>query len=160
MDLMTFLPLSRSNSIIDKSQIFFGAVDFRPHPPTLIPVFTNLDQEMDLTIVSLNFRVGSLCSRRPLDSIYSGLPATKIAAVAISETYVSSSSEVNSPVSIKPASSKEDLADPLNEILHNLDFKDTSDLHYQSDASEENFDGSSNFDFEEDFADLYESFQL
>jgi hypothetical protein len=61
------------------------------------------------------------------------------------------------PVSIKPATSKEDLADPLDKILHNLYFEDAADLHYQSDTSEKNFDGSCNFNSKEDFADLYDS---
>jgi hypothetical protein len=59
-------------------------------------------------------------------------------------------------VSIKPAASKEDLADPLIKISHNLDFEDAADLYYQSDALEENFDDSSNFDSKEDFVDLYD----
>jgi hypothetical protein len=59
---MAFSLLSKRNSKIDGNQITFGAVDFQPHPPTLAPVFTNLDREMDLTIGSFNFRVGSLGS--------------------------------------------------------------------------------------------------
>jgi hypothetical protein len=53
-----FLPSMKSNSKADGNQITFVAVDFQPHPPTLAPVFTNLDQEMDLMIGSFNFRVG------------------------------------------------------------------------------------------------------
>jgi hypothetical protein len=50
---------SKSNSKIDENQITFGTVDFQPDPPTLAPVFANLDQDMDLTIGSFNFHVGS-----------------------------------------------------------------------------------------------------
>jgi hypothetical protein len=109
---------------------------------------------MDLMIRSLNFRFGYLGSLRLSNLIYSGPSATKTAATATSETSFGSSSEVNLPVSIKPATSKEDLADPLNEILHNLYFDDAADLHYQSDTSEKNFNGSCNFNSKEDFADL------
>jgi hypothetical protein len=47
---------------IDGNQITFGTVDFQQHPPTLVSVFARLDQEMDLTIGSFNFCVGSLGS--------------------------------------------------------------------------------------------------
>jgi hypothetical protein len=43
MNLMAFSLLSKSNSKIDRNQITFGAVDFQPHPPTLAPIFLNLD---------------------------------------------------------------------------------------------------------------------
>jgi hypothetical protein len=57
---MPFLLSSESNPKFDGNQITFGAKDFQPHQPTLTPVFSSLDQEMDLTIGSLNFHVGSL----------------------------------------------------------------------------------------------------
>jgi hypothetical protein len=57
---MAFSLSSESNPKFDGNQITFGAKDFQPHQPTLTPVFTSLDQEMDLTIGSLNFHVGSL----------------------------------------------------------------------------------------------------
>jgi hypothetical protein len=88
-----------SNSTIDGNQIIFGAIDFQPHPPTLTPVLTSLDQEMDLTIGSLNFRVGSLGSIRLSDPINSGPSAEKTTSVARSESSVGSSSEVNLPAS-------------------------------------------------------------
>jgi hypothetical protein len=43
MKSIAFLLLSKSNSKIDENQITFGALDFQPHPPTLAPVFANLD---------------------------------------------------------------------------------------------------------------------
>jgi hypothetical protein len=67
MNSMTFSLLANSNSKVDGNQISFGTVDFQPHPPTLTPVFARLDQEMDLTIGSLNFRVSSLGSIRLSD---------------------------------------------------------------------------------------------
>jgi hypothetical protein len=60
MNLMTFSLLANGNSKVDGN--------FQLHPPTLTPVFASLDQEMDLTIGSLNFRVGSLGSIRLSDS--------------------------------------------------------------------------------------------
>jgi hypothetical protein len=64
MNSMAFLLPVNNNSKVDGNQISFGTVDFQPHPPTLIPVFASLNQEMDLTIGSLNFHVGSLGSIR------------------------------------------------------------------------------------------------
>jgi hypothetical protein len=58
MNSTAFSLSTKSNSKIDGNQITFVAVDFQPHPPTLAPVFTNLDQEMDLMIGSFNFHVG------------------------------------------------------------------------------------------------------
>jgi hypothetical protein len=75
MNSSAFLLLPNSNSKIDRNQITFGAVHFQPHPPTLGPIFANLDQEMDLTIGSLNFHVRSLGSVRLADLINSGLSA-------------------------------------------------------------------------------------
>jgi hypothetical protein len=60
MNSTAFLPPSKSNSKIDENQITFGTIGSQPHPPTLAPVFASLDQEMDLTIGSFNFRIGSL----------------------------------------------------------------------------------------------------
>jgi hypothetical protein len=82
MNSTAFSLLSNSNSKIDENQITLGAVDFQPHPPTLAPVFGNLDQEMDLTIESLNFRVGSLGLVRLSDPINSGPSAGKTASAA------------------------------------------------------------------------------
>jgi hypothetical protein len=101
-NLTTFSLSFNSNSKIDGTQITFGAIDFQPHPPTLTPVLASLDQEMNLTIGSLNFRVGSLGSTRLSDPINSGPSAGKTTPVARSESSVGSSSEVNSPVSFKP----------------------------------------------------------
>jgi hypothetical protein len=121
---MAFSLLSKSNSKIDGNQITFGAIDFQPHPPTLALVFTNLDQEMDLTIESFNFRVGSLGSARLLDPMKSGLSAGKTAVVATPETSDGSSSKVNSPFSIKPT--KGSTVEELDKIMENLDLEESS----------------------------------
>jgi hypothetical protein len=83
---------------------------------------------MDLTIGSINFCIGSLGTLRLSDLTYSGPSVEKTAAVATLESSTSSSSEVNSLVNIKPVECKGDLVDPLDEILQNLTFDDTSDL--------------------------------
>jgi hypothetical protein len=106
---MAFLLSSNSNPKVNGNHITFGAVNFQPHPPTLTPVFANLDQEMDLRIGSLNFRVDSLGSIRLLDPINPGPSAEKTASAARSESLVGSSSEVNSPVSFQPMKNIEDI---------------------------------------------------
>jgi hypothetical protein len=58
-----------------------------------------MDQDMDLTIGSLNFRVGSLGSIRLSDPMKPGPSATKSKIETMSESSEGSSSEVNSPVS-------------------------------------------------------------
>jgi hypothetical protein len=105
MNSMAFSPSSKSNSKIDGNQVTFGTVDFQPHPPTLAAIFANLDEEMDLTIGSFNFHVGSLRSIRLSDLISSGPSAGKTAVATTSGTSVGSSSKVYSPISIKPMES-------------------------------------------------------
>jgi hypothetical protein len=85
---MAFSLLANSNSKVNEIQISFGTVDFQLHPPTLIPVFASLDQEMDLTIESLNFHVGSLGSICLSDSTKSDPSANKTATIAMSESSV------------------------------------------------------------------------
>jgi hypothetical protein len=99
MNSTPFSLLANINSKVNGNHISFGTVDFQLHPPTLTPVFASLDQEMDLTIGSLNFRVGSLGSIRLSDSTKLDLSASKTVTIAMSESSVGSSSEVNSPVS-------------------------------------------------------------
>jgi hypothetical protein len=99
MNSMAFPLLSNSNSKIDENQVTFGAVDFQRHPPTLAPVFASLDQEMDLMIGSLNFRVGSLGSVRLSDLVNSGPSVGKTASTARSERLAL---PVNSLGSFKP----------------------------------------------------------
>jgi hypothetical protein len=115
MDSTTFSLSSKSNSKIDRNQITFGTVDFQPHPPTLAPVFASLNQEMDLMIGSSNFRVGFLGSLRLSDPIPLGPSAGKTAAAATSATFIGSASEVNSPPNGKPAESKGNIIDKLDE---------------------------------------------
>jgi hypothetical protein len=99
MNSTTFSLLANNNLKVDGNQISFGTVDFQLHPPTLTPIFASLAQEMDLTIESLNFRVGSLGSIHLSDSTKSDPSASKTTIIAMLESSVGSSSEVNSPVS-------------------------------------------------------------
>jgi hypothetical protein len=140
MNLTAFSPSPKSNSKIDGNQITFGAVDFQPHPPTLVPVFVSLGREMDLMIGSFNFHVGSLGSVRLSGPKNLCPSAGKTTTVANSETSVGSSSEVSSPVSIKPTKSKRDTVEELDEITENLDLEES--LDYLNMASNENLDNS------------------
>jgi hypothetical protein len=60
-------------------------------------VFESMDQDMDLRIGSLNFRIGSLGSIRLSDPAKPGPSASESKTVAMSESSEGSSSEVNSP---------------------------------------------------------------
>jgi hypothetical protein len=126
MNSMAFLLLANSNSKVDGNQISFGTVDFQPHPPTLTPVFASLDQEMDLTIGSLSFRIGSLGSICLLDPTKPDPSAGKAVTMAISESLVGSSSEVNSLVSFATMEKIEDKIKELNETMENLDLGEQS----------------------------------
>jgi hypothetical protein len=103
MNSTTFSFLANSNPEVDGNQISFGTIDFQHHPPNLTPVFASLDQEMDLTIGSLNFCVGSLGLIRLSDPAKLDPPASETKTIAISESSVGSSNEVNSPVSFTTA---------------------------------------------------------
>jgi hypothetical protein len=118
MNSTTFSLLTNSNSKVDKNQISFDTIDFQLHPPTLTPVFTSLDQEMDLTIRSLNFHVDSLGSTRLSDSTKSDPLAGKTATITMLESMVGSSSEVNSPVSFATMGKREE---KIEELMGNLD---------------------------------------
>jgi hypothetical protein len=123
MNSMAFLLLANNNPKVDGNQISFGTVDFQPRPPTLTPVFTNLDQEMDLTFGNINFQVGSLGSIRLSDQTKPGPSAGKTAFVVMTDSSVGSSSEVNSPVSFTPTKTTEYTIEELEEIMGNLDLK-------------------------------------
>jgi hypothetical protein len=127
MNSTAFLLLANSNSKVDGNHISFRTVDFQLHPPTLTPVFASLDQEMDLTIGSLNFRVGSLGSIRLSDLTKSNPSASKTATIAMSESSVGSSSEVNSPVSFATTKNIGGKIEELDETMDNLDLGDQSE---------------------------------
>jgi hypothetical protein len=126
MNSTAFSLSANRNSKVDGNQISFRTVDFQPHPPTLTPVFASLDQEMDLTIESLNCRVGSLGSIHLSDPTKSDPSAGKTATLAISESLVGSSSKVNSPVSFTTTENTEDKVEELDETMGNLDLGEQS----------------------------------
>jgi hypothetical protein len=101
---------------------------------------------MDLMIGSFNFCVRSLGSVRLSDQIKSGSSAGTTTIVATTETLVGSSSEVNSPVSIKLT--KGSTVEELDEIMENLDLEESSS--YSDMGSDENSNQSNSY-LEEDF---------
>jgi hypothetical protein len=103
MNLTAFPLLANSNPQVDEIQIPFGTIDFQPHQSSFSQVVKSMDQDMDLTIGSLNFRVGSLGSIRLPDLMKPGPSASEPVTVAMSESSEGSSSEVNSPVSLAEA---------------------------------------------------------
>jgi hypothetical protein len=76
---------------------FSGIISIEPS------VFESMDQDMELTIRSLNFRVRSLGSIRLSDPMKMGPSASEPEIVAMSESSEGSSSEVNLPVSLTEA---------------------------------------------------------
>jgi hypothetical protein len=77
MNSTAFPLLANSNTKVDEIQIPFKTVNFQPHQSSFTQVFESMDQDMDLTIGSLNFRVGSLGSIRLSDPAKLGPSATK-----------------------------------------------------------------------------------
>jgi hypothetical protein len=100
MNSTPFLLLSKNNSKIGVNQITFGAGDFKPHPPTLAPVFARLDQEMDFTIGSFNFHVGSMRSAHLLNLIKLGPSAGKTKIVVGVTIRVGQGQSSNPPADI------------------------------------------------------------
>jgi hypothetical protein len=103
MNSTTFSLLANNNPQVDEIQIPFGTIDFEPHQSSFAQVFKSMDQDMDLTIGSLNFRIGSLGSIRLSDPMKPGPSASEPEIVAMSESSEGSSSEVNSLVSLAEA---------------------------------------------------------
>jgi hypothetical protein len=96
MNSTTFSLLANGNPEVDENQISFGTVNFQPHQSNFTPIFESMDQDMDLTIGSLNFRIGSLGSIRLSDLAKPGSSASDFKTVAMSDSSEGSSSEVNS----------------------------------------------------------------
>jgi hypothetical protein len=121
MNSMAFSPLANSNPEVDKIQIPFGIIDFQPRQSNFTQVFESMDQDMDLTIESLNFRIGSLGSIRLSDPAKPGPSASESKTVAISESSEGSSSEVNSSVSF--AEAEEGKIAEGDETMENFDLE-------------------------------------
>jgi hypothetical protein len=90
-------------------------------------VFASLDQEMDLTIGSLSFHVGSLGLIRLSDPTKLHPWAGKTATMEISESSVGSSTEVNSPVNFTTTENIEDKIEELDKTMENLDLGEQSE---------------------------------
>jgi hypothetical protein len=86
MNLMAFSLLANSNPEVHEIQIPLGTVDFQPHQSSFTQVFESMDQDMDLTIESLNFRGGSLGSIRLSDLVKPGPSASESKTVVMSES--------------------------------------------------------------------------
>jgi hypothetical protein len=99
MNLTAFSLLANISSEVDENQITFVTINFEPHPSNFTPIFESMDQDMDLTIGSLNFRIGSLGSIRLSDPAKPDQSASKTKTVAMSKSLVGSSIEANSSVS-------------------------------------------------------------
>jgi hypothetical protein len=80
-----------------------------------------MDRDMDLTIGSLNFRVGSLGSICLSDLMKSDPSASEPKMVAMSESSEGSSSEVNSPISMEEEEERKITGG--NETMKNFDLE-------------------------------------
>jgi hypothetical protein len=124
MNSTAFSPLANSSSEVDENQISFGTVNFQPHLSNFTPIFESMDQDMDLTIGILNFRVGSLGSIRLLDPVSPDPSACEAKTVAMAESSVGSSSETNSSVSFATIEIAEGKIAEVDENMENFDLGD------------------------------------
>jgi hypothetical protein len=140
MNLTAFSLSANSNPQVDEIQIPFGTVDFQPHQSSFAQVFESMDQDMDLTIGSLNIRVASLGSIRLSDPTKPDPSASEPETIAMSESSEGSSSEVNSPVSL--AEAEEGKPAGGDETMENLDLEvQLEDLMiYHDDTSDQSTD--------------------
>jgi hypothetical protein len=123
MNSTVFSPLANSSPKVDEIQIPFRTVDFQPHQSNFTQVFERMDQEMDLTIGSLNFHVGSLGSIRLSDLVKPDPLASKSKTESMSESSEGSSSEVNSPVSFTEIEAEEREIAEGDETMENFDLE-------------------------------------
>jgi hypothetical protein len=121
MNSTAFSLSANNNSQVDEIQIPFGTIDFKPHQSSFTQVFESMDQDMDLTIGSLNFRVESLGSIRLSDPATADPSASEPETVAMSESSEGSSGEVNSSVS--SAEAKEGKIAGGDETMENFDLE-------------------------------------
>jgi hypothetical protein len=82
-----------------------------------------MDQDMDLTIGSLNFRVRSLGSIHLSDPVKPGPSASKSKTESMSESSEGSSSEVNSPVSFAKIETEGKKLAEGNKTMENFDLE-------------------------------------
>jgi hypothetical protein len=140
MNSMAFPLVTDSNPEVDEIQIPIRTIDFQPHQSSFTQVFESMDQNMDLTIRSLKFRVGSLGSVRLSDPMKPGPSASEPKTVAMSESSEGSSSKVNSLVSL--AKAEEGKIAGGDETMENFDLEvQLEDLMiYHDDTSDQSTD--------------------
>jgi hypothetical protein len=124
MNSTAFSLLVNSNPKVDENQISFRTVDFQPDLPNFTPIFECMDQDMNLTIGSLNFRVGSLGSIRLSDPVSSDPSVSEANTAVMSESSVGSSSEANSSVSFAVIEIAEGKVAEVDENMENFDLGD------------------------------------
>jgi hypothetical protein len=90
------------------------------------------NQDMELTIGSLNFLIGSSGSTRLSDPAKLDPSASKVKTIAMSGSSVGSSSEVNSPVSYTISENIEEKIEELDETMEKLDIGEIVDQSYPS----------------------------
>jgi hypothetical protein len=83
-----------------------------------------MDQDMDLTIGSLNFHVGSLGSIRLSDPMKPDPSTSEAKTVAMSKSSVGSSNKANSSVSFATTETTGEKIAEVKEIMENLDIGD------------------------------------
>jgi hypothetical protein len=140
MNSKAFSLSANSNPQVNEIQIPFGTIDFQLHQSSFAQVFESMGQDMDLTIGSLNFRVGSLGSIRLSDPTKQDPSASEPEIVAMSESSEGSSSEVNSSISLAEAE-KRKIAEG-NETMENLDLEAQLEnlMIYNDDISDQSTD--------------------
>jgi hypothetical protein len=140
MNSTAFSLSANNNPQVNEIQIPFGTIDFQPHQSSFMQVFKSMDQDMDLMIGSLNFRVGSLGSIRLSDPTKLDPSASEPETVAMSESLEGSSSEVNSPISLAEAEERK-IAEG-DETMENLDLEAQLEnlMIYHDDISDQSTD--------------------
>jgi hypothetical protein len=159
INLTAFSLLANSNPEVDEIQIPFRTVDFQPHQSSFTQVLESMDQDMDLTIGSLNFRVGSLGSIRLSDPVKPGPSACESKTIVMSESSEGSSSKVNSPVSL--AEAEEGKIVGGDETMENFDLEvQLEDLMVcHDDTSDESTDTwKTGLELHEDDSSIFSSF--
>jgi hypothetical protein len=140
MNLTAFSLSANSNPQVDEIQTPFGTVDFQPRQSSFTQVFESMDQDMDFTIGSLNFRVGSLGSIRLLDPMKSDPSASEPKTVAMSESSEDSCSEVNSPISLEEEEERKITEGDETMENFNLEVQLEDLMIYHDDISEQSTD--------------------
>jgi hypothetical protein len=140
MNSTAFSLSANSNPQVDEIQIPFGTVDFQPHQSSFTQVFKSMDQDVDLTIGSLNFHIGSLGLIRLSGPTKPDPLTSEPEIVAMSKSSEGSSSEVNLPVSL--AEAEEGKSAGGNETMENLELEaQLKDLMiYHDDTSDQSTD--------------------